>query len=569
LEKKNIAITILIVALVASGVGNIVLAILGNPPITPAPSANTLVIATSSGPDTLEHVDAWDSASNDVLEQVVETLFFYDLEDLDLPRINVLAHSYWWVDTTTLQIELKQGILFHDGTPFNAAAAKWNLDRLLYLTNCTGTNPTTVAQTQSLWMFPDGVTPIIDSVATVGTYNITITLNGDYAPFLSTLTYINAGMVSPTAHSATSFIDLTTGHPIGTGPYKYDKYVPGVEVRFKRWDGYWKKPASFPNVIFSLYSDPTTAHNAYLGYSVDWNRMFDDQNLASYEADPKLEVYRFTVDTGKPSLVYQYMGINNQKYNDTMRRAMAYAINYTYVIDVLRLGNALRGYSAISPGFGAAYNDTIESGPYAIDYDVAQARTLMQSMSFGVGWDTTLGGTDEALWAAASFLTVPHTYNTGNAFREKFQVVITNWFNLIGITVLDDGVTFNEFLGYLYDDYDHLGVYAIGWGPDYLDPYNMLDPLFNPASSSNSAQVDDAHLNALMASALSETDEGARNIIYKNIQGYLARMQFHVALYHSLIVYTHGKDIYDVPYNAMGALRLYPIYRGLYPPFNE
>jgi ABC-type transport system substrate-binding protein len=329
------------------------------------------------------------------------------------------------------------------------------------------------------------------------------------------------------------------------------------------------KPANFPGIIFAIYSDVTTAHNAFLGYTVDWNAMSADQNLALYEADPKLTVYRFTEDTGKPSLVYQYMGYNNHKYNATWRQAMSYAINYTYVIDVLRLGNAFRGYSAISPGFGAAWNSSISSGPYAIDYDLNEARTIIQSMGIGLG----LGLSDDAAWIAVAdgstpFLTVPHTYNTGNAFREDYQVAITAWYKLIGVKVVDDGVTFNEFLGYLYDDYDHLGIYAIGWAPDYLDPYNMLDPLFNPASSSNSAQVDDAHLNALMASALAETDEGARNTIYQNIQGYLARMQFHAPLYHSRSVYTHAANLYNVPYNAMGALRIYPVYRGLYDPFN-
>ena len=557
MEKKNIAITILTIALVASGVGNIVLYIAAGQIQLPPVPAETLVIATSSGPDTLEHVDAWDSASNDVLEQVVETLWFYDLSDVDLPRINVLATGYHWSDAVTLHIKLREGVRFHDDTAFDATAAKWNFDRLLYLTNCTGANTETVAQTQSLWMFPDGVTPIISTVTAVGSYNLTIVLNGAYAPFLSTLTYINAGMVSPTAHAdnATTFIDLTTGHPVGTGPFEYYYLNPGVEVRFTRNDAYWGGPAPFSTVIFSIFSDATTAHNAYINYVIDWNRMFADQNLVTYEADANLEVYRFTEDTGKPSLVYQYMGFNNNKYNITWRYAMAHAINYSYVCDVLRVGNAIQGISAISPGYGASFNSSI----VPIDYNVATARLYMQSMGFGVGFTTDAEWTTAA--ASTPFLTVPHTYNTGNSFREDFQVAVTSWFAQIGILVVDDGVTFSEFLTYLYDDYDHLGVYAIGWGPDYLDPYNMIDPLFNPASSSNSAQVNDAHLNTLMAAALAETDEAARNIIYQNIQGYLSRMQFHAPLYNSRIVYTHATTLLDIPYNAMGALRLYPISR--------
>ncbi|MHA1700741.1 MAG: ABC transporter substrate-binding protein, partial [Promethearchaeota archaeon] len=503
MEKKNLAITILIVALVASGVGNIVLYIAAGNIVGPQEPAKVLVRATSAGPDTLELVDSWDSASNDVLEQVIETLFFYDLTDVDLPQINVLASSYHWVDTTHLQIRLREGVRFHDGTAFTAAAAKWNLDRLLYLTNCTGTNTETVAQTQSLWMFPDGETPIINNVATVGTLNLTITLNGPYAPFLSTLTYINAGMISPTAHAddEESFIDLTEGKPVGTGPFTYEKYIPGIEVRLNRFDGYWDGPAFFETVIYAIYSDATTAHNAFINYIVDWNAMASDQNLEIYDDDPKLEVYRFTEETGKPSLVYQYMGINNFKYNMTWRKVMAYATNYSYVLDVLRLGNAFRATGAISPGFGASYNATVV-GP---TFDIATAQGIMQSMGFGVGFTTDQEWIDQAE-GGSPFLSIPYTYNIGNSFREDLFVGVNSWFKLVGINVEDNGVDWSTFLGYLFDDYNHLGLFAIGWAPDYLDPYNMLDPLFNPASSSNSAQVNDTHLNALMASALSETD---------------------------------------------------------------
>ena len=521
----------------------------------------TLKVGKGHGPTTLEPVDSWDSASNDVLEQVIETLFFYDLTDENLLRINLLAYSYHWVDTTHLQIKLREGILFHDGTPFNAVAAKWNLDRLLYLTNCSGTNTGAVAITQSLWMFPDGVTPIINNVATVGTYNLTITLNGPYAPFLSTLSYINAGMISPTAHAAeaTSFIDLTTGQPIGTGPFRYEYFVPGVEVRFTRWDNYWKGPAYFEEMLFVIFNDLTTAHNAMLAHDIDILDMISSQNIPLYDADPNIMVKRFTEDTGKPSLVYQYMGINNNKHNVTWRKAMAFAMNYTYVIEELRGGEAIRATGAISPGFGGVYNASVV-GP---TYDIAAARVIMQSMGFGVGFTT------EAEWTSATFLSIPYTYNIGNTFREDLYVLVQYTLDLIGIDVVDDGVSWPEYLNYLLDDYNHLGLFAIGWAPDYLDPYNMLDPLFNPASISNSAQVNDAKLNTMMASALSETNEAARNIIYQNIQGYMADFGFfHIPLYHTKVTYVHLKEIQGVPYNAMGSFHAYPIYRATPDPFS-
>jgi ABC-type transport system substrate-binding protein len=87
-------------------------------------------------------------------------------------------------------------------------------------------------------------------------------------------------------------------------------------------------------------------------------------------------------------------------------------------------------------------------------------------------------------------------------------------------------------------------------------------------SGSNSGQVNDTWLNGKMASCLTETDDTARNVIYKDIQSYMARKGFfHAPLYHSKVISVHAANIYNVPYNAMGALRIYPQYRALYPPF--
>jgi ABC-type transport system substrate-binding protein len=529
-------------------------------PEAPPPTRLAYVRGTSDGPATLEITDSWDSVSNDVLEQVIETLFYYDLSDPDLPRINVLAKGYWWENLTTVHIELRQGITFHDGTDFDADAAKWNLDRLAYMINGSGDNTEEVVHTAILWMFPDGKTPIMNNTVSDGAYNITITLNDPYATFLNVLAYINAGMLSPTAHAAdaTTFLDLTTGVPVGTGPFTYDYYTPGVETRLQRYDHYWQGPANFPTVIFAIYSDAVTAHNAFLGYSIDVNGLASDQDLLLYETDDKIDVLRLTT----PSLVYQYLGFNNKKYNKTWRQAMSWAVNYSYVLDVMRLGNAYRAVGAISPGYGAAYNASVAA--LAPVHNITKAREIMQSMGFGIGF----ADADWAIKAESGtpFLSVPNHYNIGNSFREDMFVALTTWFKEIGIAVSDEGTTWADFLGYLFDDYDALGVFMIGWGPDYLDPYNMLDPLFNPISSSNSGQVNDTWLNAAMLSVLAETNDTARNNIYKSIQWYMATQGFfHMPLYHSKVTSARLANIYGGSPNAFGGLRIYPMYRADWP----
>lgn len=565
MEKKNIVITVLVIALVGSGVGNIYLVILGGfVELVPPPDV-IFIRATSAGPATLELTDSWDSASNDVLEQVVENLFSYDLFDTSLPRINLLAESYYWQSPTVLQIKLKEGIMFHDDTAFDATVAKWNLDRLLYLTNCTGTNTGEVAHTQSLWMFPDGVTPIIDNVATVGDWNITITLNGPFAPFLDLLCYINAGMVSPDSTPETKFIDLITGELVGTGPFTYVEYIVGVEVVFKRWDNYWRTPANFTTMKYVVFSDATTAHNAFLAFRVDYLAVTRVANFPTYEAEPKIRLQKFTEDTGISSLVYQYLGFNNLAFNKTWRKVMSFAVDYTYVLDeMLTSGGislAIRANSPISPGWGSAYNESAK----AATFDIPRARLLMQSMGFGIDF------TEDQDWinradGASPFLTANFSYNIGNAFREDLFVAVQDWYKLVGIKVTDNGVTWALYLDLLFDTPEKLGLYAIGWAPDYLEPFNMLDPLFNPISDSNSAGVNDAWLNAQMTLALTTTDDTARDNIYKSIQWYMAEVgYFHAYLYHSRVTAVYLSNIYSVPVNAMGSWQAYPIYRGDYP----
>lgn len=519
-------------------------------------SPSTLKVGTYSGPNTLDPVDSWDSDSYAVMDQVVETLFSYDLNDPELPLINQLAESYFWINSTALHVTVRQGILFHDYTPFNAAAAKWNFDRLLYLTNCTGTNFDIVAYTHSLWKFPNTNIPIISHVETFGEWDLVINLNAPYGPLLHLLSFINAGMVSPSSTPPNELVGISTGILVGTGPFTFDYYTPEIEVKFTRWDSYWKAPAYFEEMVYSIFDDLVTAHVVFLAGDIDILKSFSDQELGTYEADPEITLKKFTEDTGKTGFVYNYISINNEKYNQTWRKVMSHAINYSYIIEILRYGNGVKANTPISPGFGAAYNENA----IAPNFNITEARALMQSMGFGVGFTTDYEWREQA--AYEPFLTVTYQYILGSSFRENLGFAITEWFEQIGIAVIMEPLTWDDFLYYLIIDPDLLDLVYLAWAPDYPEPYNMLDPLFNPLSYTNSAQVYDGTLLTMMASVLEETDETVRYNIYKDIQEYLAEVGFfHIPLYHDIVNFVHLNEIQGVPYNALKRFYAYPIYR--------
>ena len=570
MKRKDIALWVLISALTTSIIFNGIFVNILFPFDDDSRSTTrdpyTLVLAVSSYLfETLDPIDVYPSpySSSYILDQAVETLFTNDLRDPNLPRINLLAESYHWKNGTILHIKLREGISFHDGTLFNATAAKWNLDRLQFLTNCTGTNHGTVAQTRTLWVRPDGTTPIMNNIEIAGEYNITITLNAPYGPFLNTLTLINAGMISPSSHASdfNAFIDISD-KVVGTGPFMYEHYIPNVEVRLTRWNGYRNYVAFFKTLQYKFYTDAHAAHQDLLNDQIDYTFLRIDQCIC-IEDYSDLTIKDYTDDTGVPKLIYQYLSINNQKYNSTWRKAICNAINYTYVIEELRLGNSLRSFGPISPGFGAAYNDTAPSCSIPDNSNLTAAREIMVSMGFG-----ELGWTDEQ-WINQSetdpFLSINYNYNLGNRFREDLmEFGLKEWLQLIGIAVIDSPLNWTQFLCYINTDHDALGLSAIGCSIDYLEPFNILQKLYYPSSPLNIAQVNDTRLNEMMNLALETPNDDERNTIYKNIQGYMAeRGFFHAPLYHSKIYYAHSATLRDFPYNAMQKFQAYGIWRVL------
>ncbi|MFW9827841.1 MAG: ABC transporter substrate-binding protein [Candidatus Thorarchaeota archaeon] len=584
MEKKNLAIIILAIVLAASGIGNIILGIqLGYIEIAP-PELETLVIGTGSGPNDLDPTDSWDQASNNVLEQVVETLFTYDTRQWvatqTMPRINWLASTYSWdVTNTILTVDIRTGVLFHDGTTMDAAAVAWNFNRFLYLMNHTGELPSDgrAVKVHSLYEFPDG-TPVFESVVASDADTVVFTLSAPYAPILDAMAYISCGILSPASTPATEIIDLT-GDVVGTGPYIYDYYITDTEVRFTTFEDYWataapynlEDPVMFDAMVYSVIDDPSALNYAMLAGDIDvlFGAMTD--LLPTFRTNPWITVF----EADLPGLGYQYLAFNTRQINVTWRRAMSYAINYTYILEELMDGRAFRSYGCISPGYGPAFNhwlrdaQLITPGNGSAVYDLTVARqTLIDDPGIDTTGLTANSNPDDAAWEAANLATFNYSYNTDNWFRVDLYPVLLNWMDNIGVTITDGGTDWGYFIlrayGYVPGGYDQLQLYFIGWGPDYLDPFNMIDPLYSNISVSNACQVNDPWVMGNLSLALQTTDQAARYKIYWDIQWRLfAELYVHAPAYHAYVTAVHAADLYDMEYDVMGRWWALPVKRNL------
>jgi len=466
------------------------------------------VCGVAYGPQDLDPQFAWDSASLDVIDQVCEGLYKYDLTDPDLAIIPNLATEFgtWSSDKKNYTVPLREGVSFHDGTTFNAASVKWSFDRLQYFMNTTGTLPggTQVTQIAELYSWPDGI-PIINRTEIINSNTIKFILNKPFVPFLGLLCFSGSYILSPISTPAYDYIDTATGDLIGTGPFVYDEYNLDVNVTFHAFENYWRGEAKIKSLIFKIIFDADQRNQALLSGDIDLLGGISFSYLDQMESDPNI-----TVTPCDQSTTIQYLGMNNKQINKTWRKAISYAINYSYIIETLMGGQAVRMKSPVPEGILYA-NWSFD----VATYNLTKAREYMVSMGYGdLGWSN-------AQWQAATFATFNYTYNIGNSFRENLLILLQDNLDLIGIEVIDAGMTWSEYINRLYYSHDMLQLYWIGWLADYNDPSNFINPLFSNTSINNAAQVNDPYLESLMEAGLEETNPILREAIYDEIQRYI------------------------------------------------
>ncbi|MFX0043781.1 MAG: ABC transporter substrate-binding protein, partial [Candidatus Hodarchaeota archaeon] len=363
-----------------------------------SPSSIPFIFGTRSTQYSIDPVDCYYLGDENIIDQVAETLFTYNYSDPNLPLIPLLATAVSDISGGGLNytINLRKNVTFHDGTEFNAIAAKWNFDRMEYWWNFSGALPYTeyIGSPYPLFYFEDGETPIWNHTEIVGEYAIKFVLNAPFVPLLDVLTYTATAMVSPTSHGW----DITSPIyppilPVGTGPFVIDSYIRYKKAKFHAYENYWREIANISKLIFSYYDyyDGNKLSRDLLESKVHFiDLLCQPFLLDDLKSDPNITF----LDEGKTDSNPLYLIFNNNHLNQTWREALSYAINYSEIIKVLSFfGEGARLKSPVPEG--------IRYSNYGFNYpnfNITKAREIMQSMGFGIGWNTTYPGTDEFLW---------------------------------------------------------------------------------------------------------------------------------------------------------------------------
>ena len=290
-----------------------------------------------------------------------------------------LVESWDLPDPTTVVFKLRQGVTFHDGTDCDAAAVKWNLDRLM-------THPQSAAKNH---------TATIASVEVVDPHTVRLMLK---AP--SPVLFVNlsndadgvGGIMSPTHHQKVGDAGVAR-EPVGTGPFRMVEYLPGSVATYRRFDKYWKagadgQPLPYLEEAQIIFQQDSSAALLQLrAGDLDVIAPIAGRDVAGVKSNSALTYLELPWQASQYCLVFnarpgaRFAGEEMKK----VRQAVFQAIDRDTVAKAIGQGLGEANYYHSLPG-SLGYSDAVPK----YTYDPARAKQLLAEAGFADGLDVEL-----------------------------------------------------------------------------------------------------------------------------------------------------------------------------------
>jgi peptide/nickel transport system substrate-binding protein len=315
-----------------------------------------VVMGINSSPTSLDPNVA--SGANDalVMRQIFDSLV---IENADHEFEPWLAES-WEIseDGTRYTFQLKEGVTFHDGTPFNAEAVKTNIDRIL--------DPETASR------FAASLLGTVTGAEVVDEYTVELVLSERYGPLLSGLAQSFLGIQSPAAIEEYG-TDVAT-NPVGTGPFVFDSWTADQEVVLSANEDYASAPATaehdgptaIDELTFSIVPEVSSRVGALQSGELTAALAIPAEQLSTLQSNDSLAVEVAPLPGSTYSLYFNQL---NAPWDDAdARMALRSGLDVDAILEALYFGNYPRAWSVLSPatdGYDASLEDSWEYDPEA------------------------------------------------------------------------------------------------------------------------------------------------------------------------------------------------------------
>jgi len=536
---KTAAAIVVIVIVIAAGAGIWYVTQTGVGPAPGAKLKDTIIIGTTdSVQTTIDPADAYDYFGINIIQNVGDGLVDY------IPGTTQYAPALatsWSVssDGLTWTFNLREGVRFPDGTPFNASVVKYSIDRQFAIDEPEGP------------FAGVGYDTIINRTVVTGPSQVQFVLNSPFSAFLALVAFTPMYPVNPNVASPSSIVNYTEGsvnvsNPNGLGPYMLTKWIrtagKDVEMDLTANPYYWNASGGYPktkNVIIKFYSDHTSLLLALKNGEIDVAyRQLEASDIISLQGNSNFRIW-----TG-PGAFIQYLVFNTASppFNNLLvRQALAAAVNRSLITQGVFQGQADPLYSMVPAGM-FSHTDAFKD-KYG-EANITLAKQLLQ----------------QAGYSATNKLTFTLTYPTQHySATDGIAAALKQAFEATGMVSV-------QLASQPWPNYkestraDQLQAYIYGWYPDFVDPYDYLYP-FLPADGVGFLHTHfvDSQINSWLQQVTGISDASQQAAIYTQLQTRLADQAPLVPLFQGTTIAVSNTKVSGIVLDATVIFRYYLI----------
>lgn len=482
----------------------------------------TLIWGRGADSVNLDLAQATDGESIKAGIQILENLVIFNKDTMDVePQ---LAES-WTVskDGLTWTFKLRKGIKFHDGEPFNAKAVYDSFARII--------DKNHPLHGYGKWRYLSLSLKQVSKIDIIDDYTIALITKKPYAPLLNNLALWLCPILSPKAME--EYKDQIGQHPVGTGPFKFIKWVKDDQIILERNPDYWGEKAHVNKLVLKSIPEPSSRLMALQSGAVDIADDLDPDSIKLVEKNPKLSIIK------RPSVNVGYLALNTEKpylKDIRVRKALNHAIDKDTLIKAVFQGLAVPAKNPFAPSIWS-YNDKIK--PY--DYNPAKAKELLKQAGFDLKQELTL-------WAMpVSRVYMPDPVKTAELIQAYFAAIGVK----AKIVRMDWGAYLKKTSNGEHD------MCMLGWLGGNADPDNFLYGLLSSDTAktpgaSNVSLWKNPEFTALCKKAQKTFKKTERTELYMKAQEIFHEEAPWIPLAHSTIVRCYNKKLKNVPLRPNG-----------------
>ncbi|SHI57266.1 peptide/nickel transport system substrate-binding protein [Dethiosulfatibacter aminovorans DSM 17477] len=436
-------------------------------------------------------------------------------------------------DGLSFVFKLREDVVFHDGTLFDAEAVVFNFQRWM-----DEDNPYHVGEFRYWNQSFMGEKGLIRSVEAISKYEVKLLMNEPYAPLLGTLALPSFGIASP--HALMKYNDDIGTNPVGTGPYSFESWVRGSEVVLERFDDYWGGVPDISKVIFRQ-----------LDRESDYVELLEKGEIhiiiqLSQEQVHMLEDSQDTEIHYSPFMNVSYIALNNEvePFNDVrVRKAVSKLIDYDKMMKTA-FDEFARPAATFLPPTILGYHE----GLAFQEYDFAGARELLREAGLEEGFEAEL-------WVMEQ----PRIYYPDPL---KVAYYIKEQLHEGGIEVTVRSFPWEEYLEILREGKHQMAL--AGWSGDFADPDNFLYTLFFSENAErgtvlNYSFYSNDKVDHFLKQGRIIQDKEFRESIYRNILEILHDEVASIPLTHTISAMGINKQVKGFNYDISGYIEVFEL----------